>query len=79
MPSIIITAKRTSSSRRLKSASRFSRMRATNSRLTADFDVERASASTSSPTGSRVRWKRRRGDAGEHLLEHQSGERIAVG
>jgi hypothetical protein len=55
MPSIIITARRTSSSRRLISASRFSRVRETNVRLTADFDVERASASTSVPTGSRVR------------------------
>jgi len=59
IPSIIITASRTSSRRRLISASRFSRVRATNSRLTADFDVERASASTSAPTGSRVRSKRR--------------------
>ena len=32
---------------------------ATKSRLTEDFDVERAAASTSSPTGSRVRPKRR--------------------
>jgi hypothetical protein len=59
MPSIIMTARRTSPSRRLMSASRFSRVRATNSRLTTDFDVERACASTSSPTSSRVRWKRR--------------------
>jgi hypothetical protein len=41
------------------SASRFSRVLATNSRLTADFEVERASASTASPTGSCVRGKRR--------------------
>ena len=34
-------------------------MRATNSRLTADFDTDRAPASTSSPTGSRVRANRR--------------------
>ena len=42
IPSSIITARRTSSRRRLISASRFSRVRATNSRLTADFDVDRA-------------------------------------
>ena len=36
-----------------------SRVRATNSRLTADFDVEPAWASTSVPTGSLVRSKRR--------------------
>jgi hypothetical protein len=59
MPSIIITAGRTSSSRRVMSASRFSRVRETNSRDTADFDVDRACASTSSPTGSRVRLQRR--------------------
>jgi hypothetical protein len=59
IPSIIITASRTSSSCRLISATRFSRVRATNSRLTAYFEAERASASTSAPTGSRVRWKRR--------------------
>jgi hypothetical protein len=59
IPSIISTAKWTSSRRRLISTSRFSRFLATNSRLTADFDVERACASTFSPTGSRVRSKRR--------------------
>ena len=35
------------------------RMRATNCRLTADFELERASASTCSPTGSWVRRERR--------------------
>jgi hypothetical protein len=59
IPSIIITANLTSSRRRLMSESRFSRVRATNSRLTADFEVERDSCSTPSPTGSRVRSKRR--------------------
>jgi len=59
IPSIIITARRTSSRRRLISASRFSRVLATNSRDTADFDVDRARASTCSPTGSRVRSNRR--------------------
>jgi len=59
IPSIIITARRTSSRRRTISASRFSRVLATNSRDTDDFDVDRASASTCSPTGSRVRRNRR--------------------
>jgi hypothetical protein len=54
IPSIISTAKRTSSRRRDISASRFSRVRATNSRETAEREVERATASTSAPTGSRT-------------------------
>jgi len=41
------------------SASRFARVRWTKSRETADFEVERAFASTSSPTGSCVRGSRR--------------------
>src|SRR5215210_501443 len=59
IPSIISTARRTSSRRRPISAARFSAVRATNSRLTADFEVERDSCSSSSPTGSWVRAKRR--------------------
>jgi hypothetical protein len=55
-PSSINTANRTSSRRRWISASKFSRVRATNWRLTADFELERASASICSPTGS---WTRR--------------------
>ena len=34
-------------------------MRPTNARLIADFEVERSAATMSSPTGSRVRAKRR--------------------
>jgi hypothetical protein len=55
MPSSISTARRTSSSGRLMSSSRCSRVLETNARLTADFEVERASSSISSPTGSPVR------------------------
>jgi hypothetical protein len=55
IPSIISTARRTSSSRRDISSTSVSRVRATNWRLIADFDVDRASRSTSVPTGSCVR------------------------
>jgi hypothetical protein len=54
-PSIIITAKRTSSSLRLISSDSATRVRSTNVRETADFDVDRAASSTSEPTGSAVR------------------------
>jgi hypothetical protein len=59
IPSSISTARRTSSNGRLMSSIRCSRVRDTNSRDTADFDVDRASSSTSAPTGSPVRAKRR--------------------
>jgi len=52
---------------------------ATKSRLTEDFEVERALASTSVPTGSRVRPKRRVENAGEHLLEHEATQGVAIG
>ena len=45
-------------------------MRSTNVRDTADFDVDRALVSTSSPTGSCVRAVAPRRDAGEHPLQH---------
>ena len=51
-PSIISTASLTSSSRRDISPSSASFVRAMNVRDTADFDVDRACCSTSSPTGS---------------------------
>ena len=41
------------------SAARFSVLRATNSRETADFEVERSASATCAPTGSWVREKRR--------------------
>jgi hypothetical protein len=43
------------SSGRLISSIRFSRVRDTNSRLTADFDVDLQTSSISDPTGSPVR------------------------
>ena len=52
IPSSIITARRTSSSRRLISSSRAVRVRSMNSSDTVDFDVELHSRSTSWPTGS---------------------------
>jgi len=55
IPSSINAAKRRSSSRRLISSIRCSRVRETSSRDTADFNVERASSSISAPTGSPVR------------------------
>jgi hypothetical protein len=55
IPSIINTARRTSSSRRDISSPSVSRVLATNSRLIADLLVERAACSTSPPTGSWVR------------------------
>ena len=55
IPSSISTARRRSSSGRLISSIRFSRVRDTNSRLTADLLVERATSSISEPTGSPVR------------------------
>jgi hypothetical protein len=54
IPSSINAARRTSESGRAISAARCSPVRATNSRLTVDFDVERSAALTASPTGSRV-------------------------
>ena len=48
----MITAKRRSASGRFISFHNRSRVRCTNERDTADFDVERASASTFGPTGS---------------------------
>ena len=58
-PSSIITARRRSESARLISSSSATRVRSTNDRDTADFDVDRALVSTSSPTGSCVRRYRR--------------------
>jgi len=55
-PSSIITARRTSSRRRLISSPSARRVRSTNVRDTAERDVDRASCSTSLPTGSAVRW-----------------------
>jgi hypothetical protein len=55
MPSSIKTASRTSSRRRVISSASASRVCSTKARETADFDVERASCSTCSPTGSWVR------------------------
>jgi hypothetical protein len=55
IPSSISTATRRSSSRRLISSIRCSRVRETNSRETADLVVERASSSMSLPRGSPVR------------------------
>jgi hypothetical protein len=55
IPSSINTASRRSSSGRLISSIRFSRVRETNSRLTADLLVDLATWSSSSPTGSPVR------------------------
>jgi hypothetical protein len=54
-PSIIITARRTSSRRRLISSDSAPRVRSTKVRETDDFDVDRAACSTSEPTGSCVR------------------------
>jgi hypothetical protein len=47
MPSSINAARRTSARLRLISARRCSPVRPTNSRLTADFDVERSASTTS--------------------------------
>src|SRR4051794_4307220 len=78
MPSIIITARRTSSRRRLMSASVLARARdelAADRRLRGraclglNLGADRLARALQAP----------RGDAGELLLEHQSGERIAVG
>jgi hypothetical protein len=55
MPSIIITASRTSSRRRPISSESATRVRSMKVRETDDFDVERACCSTSAPTGSCVR------------------------
>jgi hypothetical protein len=79
IPSIIIIARRTSSSGRLTSASRFSRVPATNSRETADLDVERASLATSLSTGSRVRRKRRVERRRRAAARAQPRERVAIG
>src|SRR5271154_818341 len=59
IPSTINAARRRSARSRLINASRCSRVRPTNSRLTADFDADRSPTVTFSPTGSRVRAKRR--------------------
>ena len=59
IPSSISAANRTSESERAIRAARCSPVRATNSRLTVDFDVERSAAATASPTGSRVLERRR--------------------
>jgi hypothetical protein len=58
-PSIINAARRTSCSRRAISSSSASRVRVTNVRETADFDVDLAVCSTCSPTGSCNRRYRR--------------------
>jgi hypothetical protein len=55
IPSSITTASRRSESARDIRSIRFSRVRDTNSRLTADFDIDRATSSMSAPTGSPVR------------------------
>jgi len=55
IPSSIITARRTSESRRAISSPRASRVRSTNARETDDFDIDLAARSTSCPTGSWVR------------------------
>ena len=55
IPSSISTARRRSSNGRDMSSIRCSRVRETNSRLTADLLVERAISSISAPTGSPVR------------------------
>jgi hypothetical protein len=54
-PSIIITARRTSSSLRLINSRSAPRVRSTNVRETAERDVDRACCSTAAPTGSCVR------------------------
>jgi hypothetical protein len=54
IPSIIITASRTSSRRRLISSLSERRVRSMKVRDTDDFDVDRARCSTSVPTGSCV-------------------------
>src|SRR3954470_15352406 len=61
------------------SARRYSPVLPTNSRLTADFDVERSTSTISRPTGSLVLTKPARRDAGQHLLEHDAGQRVALG
>src|SRR4051794_508137 len=58
-PSSISAARRMSPSGRDISARRCSPVRPTNSRETADFEVERSASTTSWPTGSRVRANRR--------------------
>ena len=55
IPSSMITARRRSASGRFISFHSRSRVRCTNVRDTADFDVDRASVSTCSPTGSCAR------------------------
>ena len=65
--------------RRPISASSCSRVRPTNSRETADFEVERsASSDLLADRLPRAREAARR-DAGEHLLQHHPGQRVAVG
>ena len=53
--SSIITANLTSSRRRAISSASDTRVRSTNARETADFDVDLAARSTAAPTGSCVR------------------------
>ena len=54
-------------------------MRATKLRLTADREVELEAASSCFADRLPRALKAPRGDAGEHLLEHHPGERVAVG
>src|SRR4051812_41344959 len=78
-PSSISTAKRRSPSGRLISAIRFSRVRETNSRDTADLLVDRSTSSivvADRLAGARIAARRH---AGEHPLEHDVAERVALG
>ena len=79
IPSSISAARRTSASGRDISARRCSPVRPTNSRLTADFD--RRALGVDDVLADRLARAREpaRRDAGEHLLEHDPGQRVAIG
>src|SRR4051812_13911297 len=79
IPSSISTARRRSSSGRDMSSTRFSRVRATNSRLTAG--LARRAGHLVDLTADRLAGAgvAARGDAGEHPLEYHVGEPVARG
>jgi hypothetical protein len=74
LPSIIITARRRSASWRLINSESASRVRSTNVRDTALFDVDRARTSTSLRAPVRAR-----GHTGEHTLQHDPRKRVTIG
>jgi hypothetical protein len=78
MPSSIITARRTSSSRRDMSTSSAVVVRSTNITDTDVFDVAAADCSTRDPTGSPT-CENLRVERSEHPVHHRPRQRVAVG